>query len=124
MSAIADTRLYGAVISLVSGTYSIASALVGEMAPMRMSDSIMLLVGVVVILHGVSLMTPLADRFGSASGALMLLWATIMLGNQAIAATSAGAMMSGSESWDGGMVALAVLMLASGGIMIRAQNRR
>ena len=116
---IGDTRLYASAIAVVSGVYSIAGATAGSMGSMPMSDSVMLVLGVVVLLHGVALLTPLADRFGRASGPLMLVWAGLMLGNQALAATTASAPMMGEASWDGGMVAIAVLMLASGLIMTR-----
>lgn len=92
------------------------------MGPMPMSDSLMLVIGVVVLVHGIALLTPLADRFGRAGGPLMLLWAAIMLGNQALAATSSSTPMMGEASWDGGMVALATLMLASGLIMMRGRD--
>jgi K+ transporter len=115
VTAIPATRLYGAAIALVSGVYSLASALGGGMGMMPMSDSIMVLVGLVVIAHGVVLLTPVADRIGAVSGPLMILWAAIMLANQAVA-TMSDSMMG---SWDGGMVALALLMLASGAIMSR-----
>lgn len=113
MSTVNDTRLYGAAIALASGTYSLASALGGDMGMMPMNDSVMAIVGVVVLAHAIVLLTPLADRFGAVSGPLMIVWAGLMLANQAVSA------MSGSmtASWDGGMVALAVLMLASGVIM-------
>ena len=89
---------------------------------MPTGDSVMLIIGVVVLLHGIALLTPLADRFGRASGPLMILWAAIMLGNQALAATGSSMPMMGSASWDGGMVAIATLMLASGLIMIRGRD--
>lgn len=117
-----DTRLYACAIAIVSGIYSIASASPGGQGPMPMGDSVMLVLGVVVLVHGVALLTPLADRFGRASGPLMLVWAAIMVGNQALAATFTSAPMMGDASWDGGMVAIAVLMLASGLIMIRGQG--
>lgn len=114
-----DSRLYAAAIAIVSGMYSIASALGDSMGSMPMSDSIMLILGIIVFLHGGVLVTPMANRLGSASGPLMVLWAAIMLGNQALAAMPPSGSMMGSMSWDGGMVAIAVLMLASGLIMIR-----
>jgi hypothetical protein len=121
MSMHADTRLYAAAIALVSGIYSIASAVGDRMGSMPMSDSIMLIVGVLVLVHGLVLLTPVAERLGRASGPLMILWAAIMLGNQALAALSNDSMM-GAMSWDGGMVAIAVLMLASGLIMSRREQ--
>lgn len=121
MSGYADARLYGSAIAIVSGIYSIAAAEPGT-GSMPMSDSLMLILGVVVLVHGIALLTPLADRFGRASGPLMLIWAAIMLGNQGLAAASASAPMMGDASWDGGMVAIAFLMLASGLIMVRGRE--
>ena len=120
MNMSADTRLYAAAIAVVSGIYSIASALGNSMAAMPMSDSIMLIVGMVVLLQGIVLLTPAAERLGRASGPLMTLWAAIMLGNQALAAITSSGSMMGAMSWDGGMVAIAILMLASGLIMSRS----
>lgn len=121
MNANADSRLYASAIAIVSGTYSIVSAVAGGMGSMPMSDSVMLILGVVVLLHGIVLLTPAAERLGRASGPLMILWAAIMLGNQALAAMTSGSMMN-TSSWDGGMVAIAILMLASGLIMSRSEG--
>lgn len=117
----ADTRQYASAIALVSGIYSVTSGIVGGMAMMPLSDSLMLVLGIVVITHGIALLTPLAERLGRASGPLMIVWAAIMLVNQLLAAAA----MSGSTmaSWDAGMVALAVLMLASSVIMSRRRGR-
>lgn len=119
MNMNADTRLYGTAIALVSGVYSITSAIAGGMAMRPVSSAVMLVVGVIVIVHGLALLTPVAERLGRASGLLMILWAAIMLGNQALAATMTSGRMTGEMAWDGGMVAVAVLMLASGLIMSR-----
>jgi hypothetical protein len=119
MSMNADTRLYATAIAVVSGLYSIASGLGDSMGSMPMSGSIMIGVGIVVLLHGMVLLSPAAERLGRASGPLMVLWAAIMLGNQALAALTSSGSMMGAMSWDGGMVAIAALMLASGLIMIR-----
>lgn len=119
---IGDARLYASAIAIVSGLYSIAAALPDDMDAMPMGDTVMLVIGVVVLAHGIALLTPLADGFGRASGPLMLVWAAIMLANQALAATSSSAPMMGDASWDGGMVAIAVLMLTSGLIMIRGRD--
>ena len=118
-----DPRLYASTIAIVSGIYSMAAATTaGGMGSMPMADSVMLIIGVVVLLHGIALLTPVADRFGRASGPLMIVWAGIMLGNQVLAATVASAPMMGDAEWDGGMVAIATLMLASGLIMIRGRD--
>lgn len=119
MSMTADGRLYASAIALVSGSYSIGSAIAGGMAMTPMSDSVMLVVGIVVIAHGSLLLTPLAERLGRTSGLLMMVWAAIMLANQLLAATTSGSMMA---SWDAGMVAVAVLMLVSGLIMSRGRK--
>lgn len=116
MSMNAGARLYPAAIALVSGTYSIGTAFVGGMGTMPMNDSVMFIVGIAVIAHGIALLTPLAQRRRRTSGPLMIVWAAIMLANQLLAATTLGSMM---RSWDAGMVALALLMLASGLIMTR-----
>ena len=113
-----DARLYAAAIAVASGVYSVATA-AGDRAPMMgMSGSVMLVLGVVVIAHGLLLLTPVAHRLGRMSGPLMVVWAAVMLANQAVSATSESMMMS----WDGGMLALALLMLASGTIMSRASE--
>jgi hypothetical protein len=112
----ADTRLYACAIALVSGIYSIASTIAGGMGRMPMGASVMLLLGIVVVVHGIVLLTPLAGRLVRPSGPLMIVWAVIMLANQLLTDTmSRGPMMA----WDAGMVAVAVLMLASGVIMSR-----
>lgn len=118
MSMNTDTRLYAASIAFVSGVYSVASSIGGGTDMMPMNDSVMLLVGIAVIAHGTVLLTPLAERLGRTSGPLMILWSTIMLANQAVSAMSDSMM----TSWDGGMVALALVMLASGVIMSRRDS--
>ena len=119
---IGDTRLYGSAIAIVSGIYSVAAGVPNRMGSMPTSDTVMVALGIVVLAHGIALLTPLADRFGRASGPLMLVWAGVMLANQALAATSSSAPMMANARWDGGMVAIAVLMLASGLIMIRGRE--
>lgn len=120
------TRLYASSIAVVSGLYSILSAL-GEAigAPMTggtamtTGEFIMLGIGVVVLVHGIVLLTPASARLGQASGPLMMLWAVIMLGNQLVFGDVPGSDMPGMSgmAWDGGMAAVAVLMLISGLIM-------
>lgn len=122
MNTDANTRLYAAAIAVVSGIYSVVSALADSMGSMSMSWWIMLMVGTVVLLHGMLLLTPAAERLGRASGPLMILWAAIMLGNQALAAMTSSGSMMGAMSWDGGIVAIAILMLASGLIMSRSKG--
>lgn len=115
------TRLYGAAIAIVSGSYSVGSAVVDAMDMMPTSDSVMLVIGVVVFVHGIVLLTPLAPHLGRFSGPLMVLWALVMIGNQVVAAAMSNGAMT-PMTWDGGMLALAVLMLVSGLIMGRTER--
>jgi hypothetical protein len=118
-----EARLYGASIAIVSGTYSVVSATIG-MGSTGVGGLVMLAVGVVVLVHGVALLTAAAGVIGRASGPLMIVWAAIMLLNQLLSATLPGWTMGGSMSWDGGMVAIALIMLASGLIMSRPAAMR
>lgn len=129
----ATTRQYGAAIALVSGLYSLVSATWGGgMMRTRSSGRLLVaLLGIVVVVHGVVLLTPYADRLGSASGPLMIAYSLVMLLDQALVGATgstnwgmAGGMgpgMTTGMGWDLGMVALALLMLISGIIMT---NRR
>jgi hypothetical protein len=101
------TRLYASSIAIVSGLYSLDSALGGVMGgtARNTGDFIMIAIGVIVIVHGFVLLTPAAARLGQANGPLMMLWGLIMLGNQLLFADVPG------------MAAIAVLMLISGLIM-------
>ena len=66
---IVQTTRYASTIAFVSGGYSGYLAMTGmEMGPQAW---LMLLVGVVVVAHGLILLTPLADRLGRFSGPLM-----------------------------------------------------
>jgi hypothetical protein len=129
------TRLYGSSIAVVSGVYALASSLVAVMGSPTTMDAdglgiggwIMIVVGIVVLVHGILLLTPAIARLRRASGPLMILWAAVMLLNQAALAAVPGWGMPGSQmggspmtagmAWDAGMVAIAVIMLASGIIM-------
>ncbi|WP_336025072.1 hypothetical protein [Halobellus salinisoli] len=143
---VSNTRLYGASIAFASGLYSLWSASMATR--MGVGGWLMLLVGVVVLVHGVVLLTEYADRLGSASGPLMIGYSIVMLLNQALLGTGmmggmgfgstsgmgsgsmdggmmGGDAMSGSAisagmGWDAGMVFLALLMLVSGVIMTRS----
>lgn len=137
------TRQYGAAIALVSGIYSLLSVVAGAGMMQSTGGAFMALLGVIVVVHGVVLLTPYADRLGSASGPLMIGYSVLMLLNQTLVGVTGsmnwgmgggvgtgmdGGMTSGMGSnitagmgWDLGMVALAVLMLISGIIMT---NRR
>ncbi|WP_226023914.1 hypothetical protein [Halomicrobium salinisoli] len=138
---VSDTRLYGASIAFASGLYSLWSASTGT----RMSAGAwaMLLLGLIVVVHGAALLTGYADRLGGASGPLMIGYAVLMLANQPLIAGGmlgadamgsgsgmdggmgggmGGSQMTAAMGWDAGMVALALLMLASGLIMSRGSN--
>lgn len=130
---VSTMRLYGASIAIVSGGYSLYQATTG--AGMTGSAWLMVALGVVVLVHGVVLLTPAASILGRASGPLMVGYAVLMVVNQAWLATSAndaapsdGMMNDGMQGGmgaassmgaDAGMVAIAILMLASGVIMTR-----
>lgn len=109
MRSVSTMRLYGAAIALASGVYSVGASMGGPMG--MAADWLMLAIGLLVVVHGAVLLTPLAEVLGRVSGPLMGLWAVVMLANQALA----GGM--GPMRIDGGMVALALLMLVSGLIM-------
>lgn len=117
-------RLYASAIAIVSGAYSVYLATTDEAmaAPLLMSA-----LGVVVVVHGIGLLTPSASRIASVSGPLMVIYALLMLANQAWMELDGGGgdgdmpgMMDppvDAMGWDPGMIALALLMLASGAIM-------
>lgn len=132
-------RLYGGAIGVVSGLYAILvpgvelldMAGVDSGATLSVGGWVMLAVGVAALIHGILLFTPLAADIGRISGPLMLVWATIMVGNQALVATVTGwgmagsgmgggmdGAMSSSMGWDPGMVTVGILMFVSGLIMI------
>ncbi|WP_153952216.1 hypothetical protein [Halosegnis longus] len=124
------TRQYGAAIALASGLYSLF-AMDGGMA--STAGTVMAVVGAVAVVHGIVLLTPVADRLGNASGPLMVGYSLVMLVNQAVAMDSGGSstdMGMGMDSsqmgemmaLDAGMVALAALMLVSGLIMTRTDE--
>ncbi|MFP4627164.1 MAG: hypothetical protein ACLFNI_11305 [Natronomonas sp.] len=126
-----NTRLYGASIGVLSGLYSVWSATTASR--MVASSWVMAVLGIIVIVHGGILLTAYADRLGSASGPLMIVYSAVMLLNQALlgtgmidagsamgmSTTMGGSTMTAGMGWDAGMVALALLMLASGVIMTR-----
>lgn len=141
MNTTNTTRQYGAAIAIVSGLYSLVSATGGQGMMGSNSGLLMTLLGIVVVIHGVVLLTPYVHRLGNASGPLMIAYSLLMLFNQALVGVTGSAdwgmgMGSGMESgmnggmnggmgsamtagmgWDLGMVAIAVLMLISGVIM-------
>lgn len=127
---ISTTRLYGSAVALVSGVYSVYLAIAGP--GMGQSAWFMLLLGIIVIVHGVVLVTPVAAILGAASGPLMILYALLMVLNQGWMLWMAdggmngmggmdgmGGMsgMTGGQPWNAGMVAIALLMFVSGIIM-------
>lgn len=131
---VSNTRLYGAAIAFASGLYSLWSA---SMASRMVTSSwLMGLLGAIVLVHGALLLTDYADTLGRASGPLMIVYAVLMVLNQAL--LSMGMMSNGSGmgmsngmgassmtvgmGWDTGMVALALLMLVSGVIMTRGES--
>lgn len=133
---VSETRLYGAVIAVTSGIYSLWSASSSSLRTTGMW--VMAIVGIVVLIHGVVLVTSFAERLGETSGPLMIGYAVIMLLNQTLLGTGMFGMggstdmgmqqgmgssqMTSTMGWDAGMVFLAVLMLASGIIMTRNQS--
>lgn len=112
---------------------------IGTNAGLGLGGWIMALLGVVVLLHGIVLLTPAVARLGSASGPLMIGYSIVMLLNQVLMGTvdgfgmaagtgmnggmgsqsggMMGSQMTAGMGWDAGMVAIAVLMLISGLIM-------
>ena len=120
-------RQYGAAIALVSGAYSRLSAATSVRMMQSMGGAFMALLGVIVVLHGVVLLTPYAERLGTASGPLMIGYSVLMLLNQTIVGVTGsmnwgmdsgmGSSMTAGMGRDLGMVALAVLILLSGFIM-------
>lgn len=137
---VSNTRLYGAAIAFASGSYSLWSA--STASRMGTSGWLMAVLGVVVLIHGGVLLTNYASRLGTASGPLMIVYAAVMLLNQALLGT--GMMNGGSDmgmndgmggsgmtadmgmsmGLDVGMVVLAALMLVSGIIMTRNGSMR
>ncbi|MFO7926570.1 MAG: hypothetical protein ACQET5_13265 [Halobacteriota archaeon] len=140
-ASLSTMRLYGATIAIVSGLYSAYLSVSGTQ--MSTGAWFMLALGVVVVVHGIVLLTPMAARLGTLSGPLMLGYAGLMLLDQlrlsmnwTFAAINDGGMDgmgsgTGGMGMDGvgpstemammgadaGMIAIAVLMLASGLIM-------
>lgn len=132
VASISTVRLYGGTVAVVSGLYSALLSTTGA-GP---TASLMLVLGVVVAAHGLVLFTSYASRLGEASGPLMIGYAVVMLVLQAWLWTQQPGMgdggmgdgemdgggMGGMDGGmavmsDPGMVAVAVIMLASGLIM-------
>lgn len=126
-SAISTMRLYGRLIPVVSGGCSVYQSVTGPV--MTGSAWVMATVGVIVIAHGVVLLIPAVDRLGMTSGPLIITYAVVTLLNQGLVMTAEwmsgemsagmrsgmdGRMTTGRMGVDGGMIAIAVLMLVSG----------
>ncbi|MBS1263530.1 MAG: hypothetical protein MAG715_00713 [Methanonatronarchaeales archaeon] len=104
-----STRLYGGSIAVISGGYSAyLSAGVGGVA-----STSMLLLGIVVLVHGLAVLSGYGGP-GGLSGPLMMLWGVLMLSIQAAALAMP---MSVAMTLAPGMVTMGVLMLVSGYIM-------
>lgn len=127
---VSTMRLYGGAVGVVSGTYSVWLALDG--AGMGGGAGwVMALVGLVALVHGLALFTPVASSIGRASGPLMMGYAAVMLLLQAWAeltdpmdggmggmdGTMGGTVDGMMVGADAGMLALALLMLFSGVVM-------
>ncbi|MFC5278372.1 hypothetical protein ACFPM1_06300 [Halorubrum rubrum] len=142
---VSDTRLYGAAIAFASGGYSLASA--AGATRMTATAWLMLALGAVVVVHGALLLAPTLPLDDATSGGLMVAYAVGMPATQAALATGMAGGMGGDGTmdgsgmggggmggamgdatvtaampWDLGMVALALLMLVSGGIMVRSDD--
>jgi hypothetical protein len=123
VSEYSSTRLYGAAIGLAMGGYSLAAATTGQMTA---AAWVVALAGAVATLHGLALLTPIAGHLGSASGPLMLLYALVMLGNQVLVWMTTSLLAESAmrvhdigpepalTGVDEGLVALTLLMFASG----------
>ncbi|MFB6105266.1 MAG: hypothetical protein ABEJ57_09365 [Halobacteriaceae archaeon] len=124
---VSANRLYGATIAIVAGSYSLWQASMGP--SLTVAGWAMLFIGAVVIAHGLVLVIAEPGRLAARSGPLMMGYAVVMLGIQAVRAMD----MAGGDPGMGadpsvagadlGMVALAVLMFASGAIMVRSARR-
>ncbi|MDY6764670.1 MAG: hypothetical protein SV377_03135, partial [Halobacteria archaeon] len=68
------TRQYGAAIALVSGLYSLLSTTRGMEALDSISGAFMAILGLIVVVHGVVLLTPYVSRLGGMSGLLMIVY--------------------------------------------------
>lgn len=121
---VSPVRWYGGSIAIVSGLYAVILSLTPAM--MTMGAWFMLVLGIIVLAHGILLVTPLVNRLETISGPLMLLYAALMLLHQAwlgIRSMGTDEMMdTGAMMWDPGMVSLALLMLVSGLVMTTYQH--
>ncbi len=114
-------RLYGGAVAIVSGGYSLYLSTAVTM--MSAPAWFMFALGLIVMVHGILLLTPLASRLGAGSGIAMTVYSVLMLLNQGWMLTMGtpigmvGGAMTRSMGWNPGMIAIAALMLASGIIM-------
>lgn len=126
------SRWYGGLIAVVSGFYAISMGVWGP--GMNYADWFMLVLGGIVLGHGVALFGRFSRSLDASSGVFMIIYSVLMLLGQAWAGMVAstrmmdsmggqmgemgGQMMGWSTmAWDPGMTALAVVMLGSGIIM-------
>lgn len=125
--AISNTRLYASAIALVSGVYSLtigwsrmsdARMISQALGDLGLGGWIMLGIGLVVLIHGIALLTPLARSLARASGPLMVAWAVVMYLDQWLISIASSNSMRPMMEADPGMLAIATLMLVSGVIMI------
>lgn len=115
---ISTMRLFGSAIALVSGGYSLYLSL--DAPAMTLSIWVMIILGLIVILHGIILLTVYAADIESVSGPLMIGYAILMLLLQWwMEMDNPGMMMEEAMAADPGMIALAILMLFSGLVMAR-----
>lgn len=126
-ATISTMRLYSGAIAIVSGAYSAYIATTGT--SMTATAWGMLALGIIVLGHGIVLLTPVAVQLGGVSGPLMIVYSILMILNQAWMAMEKGSRPSGTNGEmmgqpmisamgiDVGMIAIAILMLISGSIM-------
>lgn len=108
MENMRSSEIYGGLIAVISGVYSISLG----MQSMNMASMwLMYILGAIVLAHGIALLTDLDLEFLQYSGELMIGYSVIMLLNQA--------WMYSMEMFDPGMAAIATIMLGNGIIMYR-----
>lgn len=130
-----SSRWYGGLIAVVAGIYAVSMAAWGP--GMSYADWFMLVLGGVVLGHGIALFGRFSRSLDAASGVLMIVYSVLMLLGQGwMGAMNGGPMMGGTMGgpmvhdgmgwstmpWDPGMTALALVMLGSG-IVMTATNR-
>lgn len=122
------SRWYGGLIAVVAGFYAISMAAWGPM--LGIVDWFMLVLGGVVLGHGVALFGRFSPSIDASSGVFMIIYSVLMLLGQVWAGVFGGTRMGSmggqmglmtmgwsTMAWDPGMTALAVVMLGSGIVM-------